>query len=113
MSLQTEFFLALLLTYCIEIPLMIIIIRHFFQDKISIFRIIFVGICTTGITLPYLWFILPEYLDGIMYLIIGEMLVFLTETLIMNQFLPLNIKRTLICSFITNAASLFLGWIIL
>ncbi len=113
MSFETEFFLALLLTFFIEIPLMVIIIRYFFQEKISVFRIIFVGICMTGLTLPYLWYILPEYLGGATYLIIGEMLVFLSETLIMNQFLPLNIKRSLICSCIVNAASLFLSWMIL
>jgi len=108
-----NFLLELFLTYCIEIPLMVLIILGVFHEKISVWRIIFVGICTSGLTLPYLWFVLPDYLGGILYLLIGEFLVFLVEAAIMNQFLPLNIKRALICSFIVNAASCIIGGFIL
>lgn len=113
MLIATFFLRTLLWTYCIEISVMLFLIRGVFHEKISVRCIIFTGICTTGMTLPYLWFVLPDYLSGVPYLVTGELLVVLIETVIMNQFLQLNLKKALVCSFLVNVASFLFGGIIL
>jgi hypothetical protein len=111
---ETQFLLALVTTWAIEIPILIALIRFVFNDKIlPLARIIGVGALCTALTLPYLWFILPPYVDAAYYPLIGETLVFLVEALILNRVLGLNPKVALTCSLVMNAASYFLGsWLL-
>jgi hypothetical protein len=109
MIVETQFLLALVTTWVIEIPILVVLIRYFFhQDNLPIARIISIGALCTALTLPYLWFILPWYLD-VWYIPVGETLVALMEALILNKFLELNPKTALICSIVMNAASYGLG----
>jgi len=107
---ETQFLLALVTTWAIEIPILIVLIRYVFRhNNYSMARIIGVGALCTALTLPYLWFVLPPYLDAAYYIPVGEMLVFLMEAVILNKVLGLNPKMALICSIIMNSASYFLG----
>jgi hypothetical protein len=107
---ETQFLLALLTTWAIEIPILIVLIRYIFRENnFSIPRILGAGALCTALTLPYLWFVLPPYLEAAYYIPVGEMLVVLVEALILNKVLGLNPKIALVCSIIMNSASYFLG----
>ena len=107
---ETRFLLALVTTWCIEIPVLFLLIRFVFRDKaLRPLTIIGTGALCTAFTLPYLWFILPPYVDAAYYIVIGEALVFLVEAFILNRVLGLKPAAALVCSFVMNAASFLLG----
>ena len=111
---ETYFLLALVTTWAIEIPVLIALIRFVFRDKtIPIPKIFGVGALCTALTLPYLWFVLPPYVDAAYYVQIGEALVFLVEALVLNRVLGVSPKVAVICSFVMNAASFLLGLVLL
>ena len=111
---ETRFLLALVTTWVIEISILIAIIRFVFRDKtLQLIKIIGIGALCTALTLPYLWFILPPYVDAANYIVIGETLVFLVEAFILNRLLGLSPKVAVICSFFMNLASFLLGFVLL
>jgi hypothetical protein len=111
---ETYFLLALTTTWAIEIPLLIVLIRFVFHDKSTpVLKIIGIGALCTALTLPYLWFVLPPFVNAAYYMQVGESLVFLAEAVILNRLLGLDLKRALICSFVMNAASFLLGLVLL
>jgi hypothetical protein len=111
---ETRFILALITTWCIEVPILFAVIRFILHDKTQpAIRIAGVGVLCTALTLPYLWFILPPYVDAAQYIVIGETLVFLTEAFILNRLLTLKPVIALECSFIMNLASFLLGFLLL
>jgi hypothetical protein len=111
---ETRFLLALVTTWCIEIPVLTALIRFAFRNTtLPTIRIIGIGALCTALTLPYLWFILPPYVDAVYYIIIGETLVFLVEAGILNRLLGLKPMTALVCSFVMNAASFLLGLVLL
>jgi hypothetical protein len=111
---ETYFLLALITTWIIEISVLLALIRFAFRDKtIPLLKIIGIGALCTALTLPYLWFVLPPFVDASYYVQIGEALVFLVEAVILNRLLGLELKRAFICSFVMNAASFLLGLVLL
>jgi hypothetical protein len=111
---ETRFLLALVTTWAIEITVLIALIRFVFRNKtISLTKIIGIGALCTALTLPYLWFILPPYVDAAYYIVIGETLVFLVEAFILNRLLGLRPMIALACSFMMNMASFLLGLVLL
>ena len=111
---ETRFLLALVTTWAIEIPVLITLIRFVFCDKtLPLVRIIGIGALCTALTLPYLWFVLPPFVDAAYYPLIGETMVFLVETVMLNRLLGLNPKAAVVCSLVMNAASFGLGLFLL
>ena len=111
---ETRFLLALVTTWTIEIPILIALIRVVFRDKtLPLTKIIGTGALCTALTLPYLWFILPPYVDVAYYVQIGETLVFLVEAFILNRLLGLRLVVAVVCSFVMNMASFLLGFVLL
>jgi hypothetical protein len=105
---ETRFLVSLILTLCIEVPVVFILVR-FFSPKIKISKTILISIIATTLTLPYLWFIFPIYIKYPSYIIFGEITVFLVESLIYWQMLPISLKKAIIISFLANLSSLVLG----
>jgi hypothetical protein len=111
---ETRFLLALVTTWCIEIPVLFALIRFVLHDNTQpVIRIAGVGALCTALTLPYLWFILPPYVDAAQYVIVGETLVFLAEAFILNRLLGLKPAVALVCSFAMNLVSFLLGLVLL
>jgi hypothetical protein len=111
---ETQFLLALAITILTEVPVLIALIRFAFREnRISIRRIFFIGALCTALTLPYLWFVLPPFVDAAYYPLIGELLVVLVEAGLLNQLLGLDVKRAAACSLIMNAMSFGIGLLIL
>jgi hypothetical protein len=75
--------------------------------------IIFAGFLATFSSIVYLWYLLPNYINGLSYLIIGETLVLLYEMIIYKKLLQLNWLNALILSFVANVVSFGLGWVVL
>lgn len=110
MTFESRFLFALGLTLLIEIPVVTVFVKALFKLKSQkIKKIIFISFLASALTLPYLWFILPNFINGKHYLLIGEILVILAEALIYYQLIPLNTKRALITSTSANLISYFLG----
>jgi len=110
---QTEFFISLLLSLIIEIPILYLFIRFIYKNKkISVKKIIFTGIVASSLTLPYLWFVLSPYILSNYYIYIVEILVFFVEGLIYYEFLELRFDKALIVSFICNLISFIIGVIV-
>lgn len=111
---ETRFLLALVTTWAIELPVLFTLIRFAFRDRtIPPMRILSAGALCTALTLPYLWFVLPPYIDAAYYPLVGEVLVIVVEAFVISRILGLETRRAAICSVLMNAASFILGWFLL
>lgn len=111
---ETYFLLALVMTWVIEISVLIVLVRFAFRNKsLPLVRIIFTGALCTALTLPYLWFVLPRFVDAAYYPVTGEILVVIIETVILQTVPGLDWKRAGISSLLMNAASFVLGLFLL
>ena len=112
---ERNFLYAFLFTQIVEIPVVFILIRRVYKhEEINISKIIFIGFIASALTLPYLWFILPFYIfNKTIYVIIGESLVILVETIIYNQLLKIKLSESFKISLAANASSFLFGLFIL
>ncbi|OGJ21708.1 hypothetical protein A3K73_03120 [Candidatus Pacearchaeota archaeon RBG_13_36_9] len=115
-SYDVSFLKSLVLTVIIETLVLILIVRKFYKissKKIPTKYLIFAGIFCSFSTISYLWYFLPSLIsDWTIYVIVGELLVFLIESVVLSFILKLSIKRSLLASFVCNFASFFIGLII-
>jgi len=111
---EKKFLLSLLFTLIIEIPVLFVLLKCFFDKKKEIKdkNIIIVGSLASILSLPYLWFVLPPYINSAHYIFIGELIVIIIEAIILNQLLRLSASKSFIASFIMNVASFILGLIV-
>jgi len=111
---ETRFLIALVFTILIEVPILFLLVRYVFDKDRAInnLRIIAAGTFAQMLSLPYLWFVLPQCIDSRYYLHVGEIIVVFIEAIFLNQMLGLSIKNAFIASFITNLASFTLGLLI-
>lgn len=113
MMLETKFLVALALTLMIEVPLVVLMIKYFVKLRgVPLSKVLFVAFLASIVTLPYLWFIIPPYVDMRFYVVIGESFVVLAEMLIFNQLLGVKIHKAFVVSLVANLISYFLGSII-
>ncbi|MCX6719071.1 MAG: hypothetical protein NTZ38_01705, partial [Candidatus Taylorbacteria bacterium] len=108
---EQEFLISLLITLAIEIPVAIVIVRYLYKHKdIKIVAIVFAGLLASGLTLPYLWFILPIYIfNKNTYVILGEVLVMIIEAIIYKQLLKIKWSEAVVTSLLANLSSVTLG----
>ena len=111
---ESKFLLSLFFTLLIEIPILFLLLKYFLSTKKEITNknILVVGIIASMLSQPYLWFVLPPYINSRYYLYIGEIIVIVIEAIILNQLLNLNIKHSLIISFMMNIISFIFGLLI-
>ena len=110
---QTKFLIALLSTLVIEVPILFVLIRYGFKLKeVRAVEILFVGCIASILTLPYLWFVLPPYVDSRSYLLVAEALAFIAEAIIYNRLLHIRIDVSLILSLVANMVSFLAGLLI-
>lgn len=114
MSYEEEFFIALLLTLAIEIPIVFSIIRYFYKKlELKASQIIFISALASILTLPYLWFVYPAIvLNNGYYILFGELLVVFIEAIIYQQLFRIKIWEALLLSLAANSGSFFLGKIL-
>jgi len=111
MSYETHFLIALLGTEAIEIPIVIILVRHIFRIKrLKISDVAETAFLASFMTLPYLWFVMPEYLDPEYATYIGELIVFVFEALLYYYILRPKLFTAFTISFIANLVSYLAGY---
>ena len=107
---ETRFLISLLLTLIIEIPIVFILVRHVFKlKKIKLSKILIIAALASVLTIPYLWFVLPPYILANNYVLVGEAIVILAESLIYKYFLELDWGRAFLTSFVANLVSTLFG----
>jgi len=110
---ETRFLLSLGLTLLIEVPALFILTRFFVAHKVTPAEVLFTSILASSLTLPYLWFVLPPYVNASYYLQIGEAAVIIVEALIIQRLLKVDILRSLLISAAANMASFAVGLAVL
>lgn len=77
------------------------------------FHLILIVAFASALTLPYAWFILPEFIKSrTVYMIVSEITVTIIEAIFYTFALRVNFKNALILSVACNFASFFIGNII-
>lgn len=72
----------------------------------SLVRLLLLVAGASLLTLPYLWFLLPAFLqDRTLYVLLGELAVFLVETVYYRLTLQLSWGRAALLAFVTNLFS--------
>lgn len=114
MDYEFLFIKSLILTISIEMVVLILFFRLIIKSEdISISRLISTTFIASFATLPYLWFVLPTYIDQkIWYVIIGESFAVLAETFIINAILKINVLKSFLISLTCNLISFLIGLII-
>ena len=106
---ESLFLAALTATLLVELIMLTIIVRlSCASQQVPLGRVLATGVLCSCATLPYLWFILPGFLSGPLYVPMGELAVTATEAGIIGFVLGVGMFRALLASVLCNAAS-FLG----
>ena len=107
---ETQFLVALCRTWLIEIPVLLFLAGIFWKTgRPSWGRITGAGLIVTALTLPYLWFVFPPYLDMRYYLISGELIVIAIEAVLYWFLLGMRPRLAVAVSVLANAASITFG----
>lgn len=113
MSYEQIFLWALLMTLLIEVPVVFLVNKYIYKNKNNIY-VLFTGIVSSVLTLPYFWFILPAFISNrIVYIIVGEISIVLIEAFIYYCILKLKFSQAIIISLIANIASILGGLLIM
>jgi len=114
MEYELLFLKCLALTILIETLVLITYFRWIIKRKeIRISRLLVTGFIASFATLPYLWFIFPNYIDQkIAYMFIGESFAVLVETIIIGLALRIKFLQSFLCSLLCNGISFLVGLII-
>jgi hypothetical protein len=112
MSYGFFFFLSLLLTLAVEIPILFLSAKYLLKIKIISKEILYWGVFVNLFSFPYLWFVFPLFIPSHNYILIGEILIVLVESIILLKGLKMNFKNAIILSVVANIASYLTGFII-
>lgn len=111
MDYEILFLKSLILTILIESIVLIVLFRLIIRNEnLSIYRLLSTGFIASFATLPYLWFILPNFVDQkIWYMIIGESFAVLMETYIIGVILKIKLSISFLSSVTCNLISFLIG----
>lgn len=106
---------ALLLSLLIEVPLVMVLfwwIRRPLKTT-EAFRCLLISVAATLVTHPIAWWLMKTLSIPSLVKFLGiEAGVFLLEGIIYFYFTPLSLKRSMFMSFVANAASAGIGYIL-
>ena len=106
---ESLFLAALTATLLVELIILAIIVRlSCTGQQPALSRVLTTGVLSSCATLPYLWFVLPGFVNGSFYVPVGEMAVTATEAGIIGLVLGIGMFRSLLASALCNTAS-FVG----
>jgi hypothetical protein len=111
--LGVAFLLALLLSWLVEVPVVWLLARYPLDlRQVGGGRVVLVALLATGLTLPYLWLVLPELVGAGVALWLGEVAVLVVEMLLYRWLLPATWRAAAVLSLAANVASLVVGLLI-
>jgi hypothetical protein len=110
MTFEARFLVALAVTVGLETAVLAVAVRLTRAPEQRAFpRVVAAGILASTLTLPYLWFILPRFVNGPWFVVLGESLVVLVEAAVLALVLPASTRRALALSLICNVTSWLAG----
>ena len=105
------FLKSLLLTVAIEMPILCVL-SWFFSNRndFNLARLLMTGFFASFATLPYIWFIFPYFIcNKVWYVVFSESFAVVAESFIIFFMLRIKYTKSLMFSFICNAASFLIG----
>ena len=113
MSYEVSFLYSLVVTLVVEVTVVYIFGKYFYNNKDKL-GIVFAGIISSALTLPYFWFILPAFIaNRVMYITTGEVAIIIVEAFIYFRLLKLKFRQALFVSIIANLVSVLVGLLII
>jgi len=87
--------------------------KYFELTKVEYWRLAILIILASCLTLPYVWFIFPAFIQNrIAYIAVVETFAFVMEGIWYFLSLKINLKKALLFSLIINAISFLIGLLI-
>jgi hypothetical protein len=105
---EKVFLLSLLITELLELPTVLLSYTLFIKKNINANVIITILFCSL-LTIPYLWFVFPSIINTNYFILVGEVIVILVETVIYFFYLKINFLKAMIISLIANTFSYYIG----
>ena len=116
MAYEGRFLCSLALTIALETAMLVLLCRLVFKTsrpQVPLGRLIFAGILCSFATLPYLWFILPAWIEShAAYIAVGELSVTFAEAVIYGFVLPITWPRAACLSVACNLTSFLIGLVV-
>ena len=107
---ETHFLISLCVTWLVEVPLLVLLVRFVAGGRAcSPTRIAGTGLLASALTLPYLWFVLPAFVDAAYWPLAGELLAVAAEAAVFFLLLRVKPAAAVLLSLALNAASFALG----
>ena len=104
------FLITMSLTIIIETSVLFWGAKKLLKLNVANSQLFFCGFICTFATIPYLWFVLPTYITSYWpYVVTGETLIVLMETLMIHFILTVDYKRAFQLSFLANLISYVIG----
>ena len=113
---EQHFLRALPLTVAVEACVVIALLRLLPALKkypLSLLNVAAAGTVPSILTLPYLWFIMPLFIQNYTGRVVGgEITVFLAETVLLRVITGIPWRCNALLSFVANGASILAGLIV-
>ncbi|WP_461535679.1 hypothetical protein [Spongorhabdus nitratireducens] len=104
-----KFLMAWGLTLIFELPVLYFVLKH--QSLTP--DILKAGIAATTLTIPWLWFVLPAFVESwTLYVWMGESAVILIETWVLANWLHIRLQKSFLAAAIANVTSVLAGFLI-
>jgi hypothetical protein len=110
MTYSDRFFVALLITFLIEIPFLFLTVKYILKNRaINNLRIFETGLIASGLTLPYVWFIIPLVINSGNVIFITELFAVIVECFLYKILLGIKGRQAFLLSLALNTLSYFIG----
>jgi hypothetical protein len=87
---------------------------HRFSLSVPLPRLLGIVALASCLTLPYVWFVFPEFIpDRWLFGLFGELFALLVETLWYFLALRISFRKAFLLSFITNLGSFLIGLLLI
>lgn len=111
MDYELFFVKSLIVTILIETSVLIFVYRRLLKhSETPLVGLLSAGFIASFATLPYLWFLLPYWIDQqLWYVVVGELFAVLMESFILWAMLHATYLKSLMASFLCNLISFLIG----
>ncbi len=110
---EYRFLQAFALTLLIELPVFLFLHSKLARRAAPLTTLLVVGACASALTLPYVWFVFPAFLQGLPYVVLSEAFAVAAEAVLYAAWLRLAPARSLALSVACNVASYLVGGFLL
>jgi hypothetical protein len=114
MDYEILFIRSLIVTILIETLVLVFVYKRMYKAyHTPLVQLLSAGFLASFATLPYLWFLLPYWIDQqFWYILVGESFAVFAESFILWSMLRSTYLKSLLASFMCNAVSFLIGVIL-